>query len=191
MPSRSQLISFSADKVLRIWNVPLQVCIQRISNVFPKGPEVSDVTCWFDELANRLFISFRYTLLMMEIKPEVTNRVQTHDQSVVSVRYNKISNQVKVKEYKKISTYSIIIWNRFGRPVRTLIWNLMKFLRLCSPRSTLFINVFTLDTSRHWNTKKSCVLCLNTTHKHKTQKHKIFCVFNFYNVANLFKKTYL
>ncbi len=94
MPSRSQLISFSADKVLRIWNVPLQVCIQRISNIFPKGPEVSDVITWFDELANRLFISFRYTLLMMEIKPEVTNRVQTHDTSAVSVRYNKFTNQV-------------------------------------------------------------------------------------------------
>jgi len=94
MPSRSQLISFSADKVLRIWNVPLQVCIQRISNVFPKGPEVSDVITWFDELANRLFISFRYTLLMMEIKPEVTNRIQTHENSVVSVRYNRVSNQV-------------------------------------------------------------------------------------------------
>ena len=39
MPARSQLISFSADKVLRIWNVPLQICIQRISNILPKGPE--------------------------------------------------------------------------------------------------------------------------------------------------------
>ncbi len=68
MSSRSQLISFSADKILRIWNVPLQICIQRIANVFPKGPEV-DVTLWFDDLAGRLFITFRYTLLMMEIKP--------------------------------------------------------------------------------------------------------------------------
>ena len=39
MPSRSQLISFSADKILRIWNVPLQICIQRVANIFPKGPE--------------------------------------------------------------------------------------------------------------------------------------------------------
>ena len=39
MSSRSQLISFSADKILRIWNVPLQICIQRVANVFPKGPE--------------------------------------------------------------------------------------------------------------------------------------------------------
>ena len=68
MSSRSQLISFSADKILRIWNVPLQICIQRIAHVFPKGPEV-DVTCWYDDIASKFFIAFRYTLLMMEIKP--------------------------------------------------------------------------------------------------------------------------
>ncbi len=93
MPSRSQLVSFSADKILRIWNVPLQICIQRIANVFPKGPEV-DVTCWFDDLVGRFFITFRYTLLMMEIKPEVTNRIMTHDKAVICAKYNKNSNQV-------------------------------------------------------------------------------------------------
>jgi WD40 repeat protein len=39
MPARSQLFSFSEDKILRIWNVALQICIQRVANVFPKGPE--------------------------------------------------------------------------------------------------------------------------------------------------------
>ena len=39
MPSRSQLISVCADKIFRVWNVPLQVCIQRIGNIFTKGPE--------------------------------------------------------------------------------------------------------------------------------------------------------
>ena len=53
-----------------------------------------DVTCWFDELANRLFTSVKNILLMMEIKPEVTNRIQTHDKSVVAVKYNKSTNQV-------------------------------------------------------------------------------------------------
>ncbi len=37
--SRGQLISFSKDKVLRIWNVHLQMAIQRVANVFPKGPD--------------------------------------------------------------------------------------------------------------------------------------------------------
>lgn len=39
--SRGQLISFSKDKVLRIWDVQLQVCIQRLAGMFPKGPEGS------------------------------------------------------------------------------------------------------------------------------------------------------
>ena len=37
--SRGQLISFSKDKVLRIWDVQLQVCLQRIAGTFPKGPD--------------------------------------------------------------------------------------------------------------------------------------------------------
>ena len=37
--SRGQLISFSKDKVLRMWDVQLQVCIQRLAGMFPKGPE--------------------------------------------------------------------------------------------------------------------------------------------------------
>ena len=40
--SRGQLISFSKDKVLRIWDVQLQVCIQRLAGMFPKGPEGED-----------------------------------------------------------------------------------------------------------------------------------------------------
>ena len=39
---RAQLISFSKDKVLRIWDVQLQVCIQRLAGMFPKGPEGLD-----------------------------------------------------------------------------------------------------------------------------------------------------
>ena len=37
--ARNQLISFSKDKVLRIWDVQLQVAIQRLAGMFPKGPE--------------------------------------------------------------------------------------------------------------------------------------------------------
>lgn len=34
-----RLLSYSKDKVLRIWNVHLQMAVYRLSNVFPKGPE--------------------------------------------------------------------------------------------------------------------------------------------------------
>ena len=39
--ARGQLLSFSKDKILRIWDVQLQVCIQRLAGMFPKGPEGS------------------------------------------------------------------------------------------------------------------------------------------------------
>lgn len=37
--SRAQLASFSKDKVLRIWDVQLQLCIQRVAGVFPKNAD--------------------------------------------------------------------------------------------------------------------------------------------------------
>ena len=93
MPSRSQLISFSEDRILRIWNVALQICIQRIANIFPKGPDV-ETMCAYDEFAARFFISFRFTLFMMEIKPEVVDRVMTHSTNVIAARFNKHNQQV-------------------------------------------------------------------------------------------------
>lgn len=37
--SRGQVISFSKDKILRIWDVQLQICLQRLANIFPRGPD--------------------------------------------------------------------------------------------------------------------------------------------------------
>ncbi len=39
IPDRGQLLSFSKDKILRVWDIQLQICLQRLSNVFPRGPE--------------------------------------------------------------------------------------------------------------------------------------------------------
>jgi WD40 repeat protein len=102
IPSRAQLISFSADKVMRVWNVQLQICIQKISSIFPKGPEV-DVACHFDDLNSKFFIAFRFSLFMMEIKPEVVNRIMTHTNAAVAVRFNKTTNQVSLRYIKKLT----------------------------------------------------------------------------------------
>ncbi len=34
MAGRGQLISFSKDKIIRLWNIHLQMCIQRVTNTF-------------------------------------------------------------------------------------------------------------------------------------------------------------
>ncbi|XP_052213945.1 WD repeat-containing protein 49-like isoform X3 [Dreissena polymorpha] len=98
--SRGQLISFSKDKVLRIWDVQLQVCIQRLAGMFPKGPEVQSCL-FFDEgkdrqgvERNRLFISFNYQLTLMEMKAEIKDRIMSHDKPVVAALYNSVYNQV-------------------------------------------------------------------------------------------------
>ncbi|XP_071492952.1 cilia- and flagella-associated protein 337-like [Diadema antillarum] len=91
--SRGQLVSFSKDKVLRIWDVQLQVCLQRIAGMFPKGTEMY-TSMYFHEMTNRLFISFNYQLTMLEMKPEVKDRVMSHDKPVSMAIYNSTFNQV-------------------------------------------------------------------------------------------------
>ena len=34
--TRAQLVSFSKDKVLRIWDIHLQTCLQRLAGIFHK-----------------------------------------------------------------------------------------------------------------------------------------------------------
>ncbi|XP_021372288.1 WD repeat-containing protein 49-like isoform X4 [Mizuhopecten yessoensis] len=112
MKSRAQLISFSKDKVLRIWDVQLQVCIQRLAGMFPKGPEVYSCL-YFDEQRersglekNRLLITFNYQLTMMEMKAEIRDRIMSHDKPVISAIYNTTYNQV----VSVCQSGTLIIW---------------------------------------------------------------------------------
>ncbi|XP_025081449.1 WD repeat-containing protein 49-like isoform X2 [Pomacea canaliculata] len=98
--NRGQLISFSKDKVLRIWDVQLQVCIQRLAGMFPKGPEVSSVL-FFDEAKdrsgldrNRLFITFNYQITVLDMKIEVKDRIMSHEKPIIAVLYNTVYNQL-------------------------------------------------------------------------------------------------
>ncbi|XP_041458844.1 WD repeat-containing protein 49-like isoform X1 [Lytechinus variegatus] len=91
--TRGQLISFSKDKVLRIWDVQLQVCLQRMAGMFPKGTEMY-TSLFFHEASNRLLTSFNYQLTMLEMKPEVKDRVMSHDKPISMALYNSTFNQV-------------------------------------------------------------------------------------------------
>lgn len=90
---RGQLVSFSKDKVLRIWDVQLQVCIQRLAGMFPKGQEVS-YSLYFDESMIRLFLTFNSELTVLEMKHEIKDRVMSHSKPVVGVLYNRTYGQV-------------------------------------------------------------------------------------------------
>ncbi|KER22048.1 hypothetical protein T265_09764 [Opisthorchis viverrini] len=91
--SKGRLISLSRDRVLRIWDVQLQVCLQRMTGVFPKGLEVV-TRMLFHEDKLRLFLAFNSSLTMLEMKVKVRDRVYSHEKPLVGVIFNSAFNQV-------------------------------------------------------------------------------------------------
>lgn len=92
--TRGQLISLSKDKVLRIWDTHLQVCLQRLSGMFPKGPSEVSITMYYDEEHSKLFTAFNQQLTLMVMKPEVKDRIMSHEHPVTAAIYNSKFNQV-------------------------------------------------------------------------------------------------
>ncbi|UJR35383.1 hypothetical protein I4U23_028140 [Adineta vaga] len=66
------------------------LCTQNISNNY------MEIFCWFDDPRSRFFATFRTNILMWEIKPDVKNRIVTHDRSIVAARYLIKHKQVMV-----------------------------------------------------------------------------------------------
>ncbi|VDP78595.1 unnamed protein product [Echinostoma caproni] len=91
--SKGRLLSFSRDRVLRIWDVQLQVCLQRITGVFPKGIDVVS-RMFFHEEKLRLFLTFNNSLTMLEMKVKIRDRIFSHEKPIVGVVFNSIFNQI-------------------------------------------------------------------------------------------------
>ncbi|XP_062512023.1 WD repeat-containing protein 49-like [Corticium candelabrum] len=91
--SRGQIFSLCAQKVLRVWDIKLQACLQVMSGIFPRGPPVA-TNMVFEEEHSRLFASFNNQLCLAEIRHDAKNRVVTHEKSVVCVVYSSRYNQV-------------------------------------------------------------------------------------------------
>ncbi|KAM6160761.1 cilia- and flagella-associated protein 337 [Erethizon dorsatum] len=90
---RKQLFSFSADKILRLWDIHHQLSIQRIACSFPKS---QDFRCLFhfDETHRRLFIAFNNQLALLAMKNETSKRVKSHEKPVTCVLYNSLLKQI-------------------------------------------------------------------------------------------------
>ena len=65
-----------------------------------------DIFCWFDDPRSRLFATFRTNMCMLEIKPEIKNRIMTHDRAIVAARY--LVKQKQVENESKRRTESIV-----------------------------------------------------------------------------------
>ncbi|CAB1348247.1 unnamed protein product [Coregonus sp. 'balchen'] len=90
---KKQLISFSKDKVLRLWDVASQLCIQRIAGIFPKTQEECHTLLFLHEERSRLLLSFNSLLILMEAKREEGRRVTSHENPVTCVLYSSLFRQ--------------------------------------------------------------------------------------------------
>nr|XP_015216124.1 PREDICTED: WD repeat-containing protein 49 isoform X2 [Lepisosteus oculatus] len=91
--AKKQLLSFSKDKVLRVWDVHHQLCIQRVAGIFPKCVDFHMVL-YFDEEHGKLLTTFNNQITLLEIKQETGQRVTSHAKPVSCVLYNPVFKQV-------------------------------------------------------------------------------------------------
>ena len=66
---------------------------------------------FFDEKSNRLFLTFNSLLTVLEMKPEIKDRVMSHEKPVVAALYNSLYNQVSAAA---AILYHFIIFNLFS-----------------------------------------------------------------------------
>ncbi|XP_044886891.1 WD repeat-containing protein 49 [Mauremys mutica] len=104
---RKQLFSFSKDKVLRLWDIQHQLCIQRIAGSFPKSLDFQS-TLYFNEAHGRLFISFNNQLMLLEMKQETSRKVTSHGKAVTCVLYNSVFKQVISSDTGSTVTFWLI-----------------------------------------------------------------------------------
>ncbi|XP_038273565.1 WD repeat-containing protein 49 isoform X3 [Dermochelys coriacea] len=104
---RKQLFSFSEDKVLRLWDIQHQLCIQRIAGSFPKSLDFHS-TLYFNEAHGRLFISFNNQLMLLEMKQETGRKVTSHGKAVTCVLYNSVFKQVISSDTGSTITFWLI-----------------------------------------------------------------------------------
>ncbi|TSR87325.1 WD repeat-containing protein 49 [Bagarius yarrelli] len=93
MLAKKQLISFSKDKVLKVWDVSTHLCVQHVAGLFPKAQE-SNVLLFFHEERSHLFLSFNSTLFFLEVQKEDRKRALSHESAVTCVLYNSLFKQV-------------------------------------------------------------------------------------------------
>ncbi|XP_029141131.1 WD repeat-containing protein 49 [Protobothrops mucrosquamatus] len=91
---RKLLFSFAKDKILRLWDIQHQLCVQRIAGSFPKSVDFHSIL-YFDESQGLLFISMNNQLMVLEMEQELgKRRVASHKKAVTCLLYNSVFQQV-------------------------------------------------------------------------------------------------
>ncbi|XP_071353343.1 cilia- and flagella-associated protein 337-like [Trachinotus anak] len=105
MQTKQQLLSYSKDKVLCLWDVSSQQCVHRLAGVFPKTQEDTHTLLFLHEEHQLLLLSFNSLLLLLETMKE-EKRTSSHDHPVTCVLYNSLFRQVVSSD----SASSVICW---------------------------------------------------------------------------------
>ncbi|XP_008283747.1 WD repeat-containing protein 49 [Stegastes partitus] len=102
--AKQQLLSYSKDKVLCLWDVSSQLCVHRLADVFPKTQEDTHTLLFLHEERQHLLLSFNSLLLLLETVKE--ERISSHEHPVTCVLYNSLFRQVVSGD----SASSVICW---------------------------------------------------------------------------------
>ncbi|XP_062275897.1 WD repeat-containing protein 49-like [Scomber scombrus] len=105
MQTKQQLLSYSNDKVLCLWDVSSQLCIHRLDSVFPTTQEDTRTLLFLHEEQQLLLLSFNSLLLILETMKE-EKRINSHEHPVTCVLYNSLFRQVVSSD----SASSVICW---------------------------------------------------------------------------------
>uniref|UniRef100_A0A8C2ZLX5 WD repeat domain 49 n=1 Tax=Cyclopterus lumpus TaxID=8103 RepID=A0A8C2ZLX5_CYCLU len=105
MQTRQQLLSYSKDKVLCLWDVSRQLCVHRLAGVFPETQEDTHTLLFVHEERQSLVLSFNSLLLLLETTEE-EERTSSHEHPVTCVLYNSLFRQVVSSD----SASSVICW---------------------------------------------------------------------------------
>ncbi|XP_068441993.1 cilia- and flagella-associated protein 337-like [Clinocottus analis] len=105
MQTRQQLLSYSKDKVLCLWDVSRQLCVHRLAGVFPETPEDTRTLLFVHEERQTLVLSFNSLLVLLETRKE-EERPGSHEHPVTCVLYNSLFRQVVSSD----SASSVICW---------------------------------------------------------------------------------
>ncbi|XP_030294222.1 WD repeat-containing protein 49 isoform X1 [Sparus aurata] len=105
MQTKQQLLSYSKDKVLCLWDVSSQLCVHRLAGVFPNTQEDTHTLLFLHEEQQLLLLSFNSLLLLLETVKE-EKRTSSHEHPVTCVLYNSLFRQVVSSD----SASSVICW---------------------------------------------------------------------------------
>ncbi|XP_061924146.1 WD repeat-containing protein 49-like isoform X3 [Entelurus aequoreus] len=93
MQKKQQLLSFSRDKVLCLWDISSQLCVHSLDGVFPATQESAQTSLLLLEGRQHLLLTFNSLLVLLETVNEET-RTSSHEHPVTCVLYNSLFRQV-------------------------------------------------------------------------------------------------